>query len=255
MGIQDQGGARNTSSLSAPVHSVISKEESVNHNMGSNLAKYDEMPFSTASGGLEPLPTGGRWVRDENAVLTLQANRFLGGFGEATIYEGDGKVLFKIARSDSRWRAVSDRIVVEIPTGYQMRGRWKITPPVARIYWRLDGKVMIYATVKPILTLRPWTSGSFGIHMHNPPLELNAMHEVVLKNPEYRVVPAFMHPSRFRIMQYPKGDDEKPVKVATVKDVCDGVPRDITIGPKVDLLFPCLVIAAVQELFLEFLLM
>ena len=36
--------------------------------------RYDEMPFSTASAGLEPLPTGGRWLRDEDTVLTLRAN-------------------------------------------------------------------------------------------------------------------------------------------------------------------------------------
>ena len=35
--------------------------------------RYEELPLATASGGLEPLPTGGQWVRDGNTVLTLRA--------------------------------------------------------------------------------------------------------------------------------------------------------------------------------------
>ena len=35
--------------------------------------RYEELPLATASGGLEPLPTGGQWVRDGNTILTLRA--------------------------------------------------------------------------------------------------------------------------------------------------------------------------------------
>merc|ERR1712032_1765209 len=72
-----------------------------------------------------------------------------------------------------RDRAVFDANGVEIPTGY--RRKMLSMLPVARIYWEVDGKVMIHATVKRICGLRP----SFGVHMHNPPLELDAMDDVV----------------------------------------------------------------------------
>ena len=35
--------------------------------------RYEGLPLATASGGLEPLPTGGQWVRDGNTILTLRA--------------------------------------------------------------------------------------------------------------------------------------------------------------------------------------
>merc|ERR1712203_453766 len=225
---------------------LIFKEGS-DHNMGSNLAKYDEQPLSAASGGLEPLPTGGRWVRDGNTVLTWGAKRLSWSAADCTIYEGDeigGEVLFKIAHNDLRDRAVFDAHGVEIPTGY--RRKMMSMLPVARIYWEVDGKVMIYATVKRIFGLRP----SFGIHMHNPPVELDDMDNVVLGNPEFRVEASCM--GHFHVMQGAEGGDEKQVKVATVrKDVLDlkeNFPLHITIGPKMDLLFLCLVIGAVQEI-------
>jgi len=215
--------------------------------MGSSISKYDEQPLATASGGLEPLPTGGRWVRDGNTTLTLRAKRLSWSAADATVYEGDevgGEVLFKIAHNNLRDRAVFDANGVEIPTGY--RRKMMSMLPVARIYWEVDGKVMIYATVKRIFGLRP----SFGIHMHNPPLELDAMDDVVLENPEYRVEASCM--GHFHILQGPEGDDLKQVKVATVrKDITDlkeNFPLHITIGPKMDLLFLCLVIGAVQEI-------
>ena len=38
-----------------------------------SYCRYEELPLATASGGLEPLPTGGQWVRDGNTILTLRA--------------------------------------------------------------------------------------------------------------------------------------------------------------------------------------
>ena len=38
-----------------------------------SCCRYEELPLATASGGLEPLPTGGQWVRDGNTILTLRA--------------------------------------------------------------------------------------------------------------------------------------------------------------------------------------
>jgi len=222
-------------------------KEGINNNMGSHLSKYEDLPLATASGGLEPLPTGGRWVRDGNTVLTLRAKRLSWSAADCTIYEGDetgGEVLFKIAHNDMRDRAVFDANGVEIPTGY--RRKMLSMLPVARIYWEVDGKVMIHATVKRICGLRP----SFGVHMHNPPLELDAMDDVVLENPDYRVEASCM--GHFLIMQGPEGDDEKQVKVATVRKdntaLMENFPLHITIGPKMDLLFLCLVIGAVQEI-------
>jgi len=93
-------------------------------NMGSHLSKYEELPLATASGGLEPLPTGGQWVRDGNTILTLRAKRLSWSAADCTIYEGDetgGKVLFKIAHNDLRDRAVFDANGVEIPTGYRRK--------------------------------------------------------------------------------------------------------------------------------------
>jgi len=186
------------------------------------------------------LPTGGRWVRDGNTALTLRAQRLSWSAADATIYEGDevgGQVLFKIAHNDLRDRAVFDANGVEIPTGY--RRKMLSMMPVARIYWEVDGKVMIYATVKRIFGMRP----CFGIHMQNPPLELDAMDDVVLGNPDFCVEASVM--GHFHIMQ-------GPLKLATVrKDVLDlkeNFPLQITIGAKMDILFLCLVIGAVQEI-------
>merc|ERR1712203_1220211 len=234
---------------SAPsfLESVQTSRRATEDNMGSHLSKYDDLPLSTASGGLEPLPTGGRWVRDGNTVLTLRAKRLSWSAADCTIYEGDetgGQVLFKISHNDLRDRAVFDANEVEIPTGY--RRKMLSMLPVARIYWEVDGKVMIYATVKRIFGMRP----SFGIHMHNPPVELDAMDDVTLGDPDFRVEASCA--GHFLILQGREGEDEEQVKVATVRkdiwDLKENFPLHITVGPKMDLLFLCLVIGAVQEI-------
>ena len=90
-----------------------------------------------------------------------------------------------------------------IPTKSELLSLSLTTWQVARIYWEVEGKVMIYATVKRIFGMR-WTlifkktanfsfvslssfnliilltcRPAFGIHMHNPPIELDAMDDVV----------------------------------------------------------------------------
>ena len=204
--------------------------------MGSHLSKYDDLPLATAAGGLEPLPTGGRWVRPEETTLTLRAKIMSWTHAECDIYEGDGtggERLLRIEGNDLRDRAVYDSTGVEIPTGY--RRRLAAAMAVAHIYYETEGKVMCYASVKKIFQLRP----AFGVFLHNPPVELNpddtkALEEN-LETPDLTVECSAM--GHFVILQ---GDPENnPIKVATVKKENTGwtenFPLHITIGPKVSL--------------------
>ena len=86
---------------------------------------------------------------------------------DCAIYEGDeaaGTRLFTISHNDMRDRAVFDTEGKEIPTGYKRKLMSMM--PRAYIYWEVEGKTMIYATVKKVFGLRP----AFGVFLHNPPV-------------------------------------------------------------------------------------
>merc|ERR1719319_582569 len=119
--------------------------------------------------------------------------------------------------------------------------------PLARVYWEVEGKVMVYATVKKILQMKP----AFGVYLHSPPLEL--------ESPTLDLGPGTLEPDlriecnargHFTILQGDLGNN--PVKVATVKkdnlDIKENFPLHIQVAEKVDRLFVCLVIGAVHEI-------
>merc|ERR1712226_729121 len=102
---------------------------------------------------------------------------------------------------------------------------------------------MIFATVKTLMQLRP----AFGVYLHDPPVELEAIDDVALESPDLRVELSLS--GHFTILQ---GDEDSLVKVATVRKdnfaMFENFPLHISVGPKVDLLFICLLVAAVQEI-------
>merc|ERR1711971_426125 len=220
--------------------------------MGSSISKYDDLELATAEGGLEPLPTGGRWVRDSPTKLYLKAEALSWTRADCSIYEGEdasGPLLFRIEHNDLRDRAVFDSDGQELPTGYmrKMTSIMDSLKPVARIYWEVEGKVMVFATVKKTGSMM---KPSFGVFMHNPPVHIEDCDSLELENPAFRVEATLG--GHFVILQ---GDeDEKLVKVANVRkdnyniNIMENFPMDIEIGPQMDLLFLCLVIGAVQEI-------
>ena len=153
---------------------------------------------------------------------------------DCAIYEGDevsGTQLFTISHNDLRDRAVFDSSGTEIPTGY--RRKMMSMMPMAHIYWEVEGKTMIYATVKKVFQFRT----AFGVFLHNPPMELEADDTMDWGNdretPDFRVEVSTA--GHLIILQ---GDVENnPVKIATVQkdnfDLMENFPLHITIGPQV----------------------
>jgi len=221
--------------------------------MGSSISKYEDLELSTAEGGLEPLPTRGKWVRDSPTKLYLKAEALSWTRADCSIFEGEdanGPMLFRIEHNDLRDRRVLGPDGMELPTGYmrKMTSIMDSLKPVARIYWEVEEKVMVYATVKKTGSLM---KPSFGVFMHNPPIMIeDCDHRELADEPDFRVEATLG--GHFVILQ--GNDDEKVVKVANVKkdnyniNIMENFPMDIEIGPNMDLLFLCLVIGAVQEI-------
>ena len=92
---------------------------------------------------------------------------------------------------------------------------------------------MILATVKTLMQMRP----AFGVYLHDPPVELEAMDDVALENPDLKV--ELSAAGHFTILQ---GEEDALVKVATVKKdnfaMFENFPLHIAVGPKVGRVVP-----------------